>query len=78
MEWRCHPQVFADADEDQSLIVEIVEHDAAVADADCGAYYWRDLAEQSEASSSQLDSIATLGASHHRPALLRFTCLMPA
>ena len=43
-------ECFADAEHDRSLIVEIVEHLAEVADADAAQYFLQDLADANGAS----------------------------
>ncbi|SPQ97756.1 Ran guanine nucleotide release factor [Plasmodiophora brassicae] len=46
-----HQEVFACADTDQSVIVEIVDR-SEVADSDCAKYYFQDLAEVNSAIAS--------------------------
>eukprot|EP00887_Chlorella_sp_A99_P002888 scaffold6.g2888.t1 len=55
-------QVFADANLDQSLVIEIVECQAGVLDAEAGGFYLEDLAQHNEAVHSQVDSVQALSA----------------
>lgn len=53
-----HQEVWTDASLDQSVILEIVEHQP-LADQDCCKLYFHDLAQQNEATSCQIQSIRT-------------------
>lgn len=55
-------EVFADANLDQSLVIEIVECQAGVLDAEAGGFYLEDLAQHNEAVHSQVDSVQALSA----------------
>ncbi|EFJ49918.1 hypothetical protein VOLCADRAFT_89409 [Volvox carteri f. nagariensis] len=57
-----HQEVFLDSDADQALIFEIVEHDGAVADTDCGRHAFEDAAEGNEATSHTLEAVTSLEA----------------
>jgi len=50
-----HQEVYADGGEDQSLIVEVLEHQSLVEDADAPQHFFRDLVAQNEASTSHFD-----------------------
>jgi hypothetical protein len=50
-----HQEVFVDVDSDESLVVEVLEHQADVADRDAPAFFFRDLAEANDASAASLD-----------------------
>lgn len=50
-----HQEVWTDASLDQSLVLEIVEHQA-VSDQDCMELYFKDLAQQNQAISYQIQS----------------------
>ncbi|GLC61056.1 multicopy suppressor of ts gsp1 [Pleodorina starrii] len=56
-----HQEVYADAEADQALIFEIVEHDAAVPDEECGRHIFQDAATGNEAASASLESVTSLG-----------------
>ena len=47
-----HQEVWADADSDQSVVIEVLERQDAVADADIARYLFDDLAAANEASES--------------------------
>ncbi|KAK9814741.1 hypothetical protein WJX72_010720 [[Myrmecia] bisecta] len=53
-------EVFADANRDQSVVVEVLER-ADVPDDRCAVLFFEDLAEHNEAASSSLDSVTTPG-----------------
>lgn len=55
-----HQEAFADASLDQSVIVEVVEH-AAVADQECGQFFFQDLATANDAAASQIEGTSILG-----------------
>ncbi|KAI7843900.1 hypothetical protein COHA_002444 [Chlorella ohadii] len=55
-----HQEVFADAGLDQSLVIEIVEHQP-IADAEAGAYFFQDQAQHNEAAHAQIDETHVLG-----------------
>ncbi|PSC69030.1 putative ran guanine nucleotide release factor [Micractinium conductrix] len=55
-----HQEVFADANVDQSLVVEIVEHQP-VADSEAGAFFFQDQAQHNEAAHTQMDEVHQLG-----------------
>lgn len=50
-----HQEVWADAESDRSVVVEILERQAAVADADAAVFLFNDLAEANEATGSQVE-----------------------
>ncbi|GLI71467.1 hypothetical protein VaNZ11_016694 [Volvox africanus] len=54
-------EVFMDAEANQTIIFEIVEHDETVPDEECGRYVFEDLASENEAESCGLESLTTLG-----------------
>ncbi|KAL4440723.1 hypothetical protein ABPG77_000432 [Micractinium sp. CCAP 211/92] len=54
-----HQEVFADASLDQSLVVEIVEHQP-VPDAEAAAFFFQDQAQHNEAAHAQLDEAQVL------------------
>ncbi|GIL68392.1 hypothetical protein Vafri_21644 [Volvox africanus] len=54
-------EVFMDAEANQTIIFEIVEHDTTVPDQECGRYMFEDLASENEAESWVLESLTTLG-----------------
>eukprot|EP00700_Malawimonas_jakobiformis_P003465 EC726231.1.p2 GENE.EC726231.1~~EC726231.1.p2 ORF type:complete len:82 (+),score=13.48 EC726231.1:86-331(+) len=47
-----HQEVFSDPDTDQSVIVEIVEYDPSVSDADIGKFHLDEIAHVSDAAAS--------------------------
>lgn len=51
-----HQEVWTDATLDQSVILEIVEHQP-VPDQDCCKLYFNDMAEHNQAASSQMQNI---------------------
>eukprot|EP00197_Chlamydomonas_leiostraca_P012914 CAMPEP_0202864604 /NCGR_PEP_ID=MMETSP1391-20130828/4776_1 /ASSEMBLY_ACC=CAM_ASM_000867 /TAXON_ID=1034604 /ORGANISM="Chlamydomonas leiostraca, Strain SAG 11-49" /LENGTH=189 /DNA_ID=CAMNT_0049544361 /DNA_START=94 /DNA_END=660 /DNA_ORIENTATION=- len=55
-----HQEVWADAREDQSLVVEVVERLEA-GNAECGRVAWQDAAEAAESSHSELQGVQQLG-----------------
>lgn len=58
-----HQEVFADGSTDQSLVVEILEHQASVPDAAAARHYFDDLATQNEAAASTFEgNVPTDGA----------------
>jgi hypothetical protein len=54
-------EVFADSNLDQSLIIECVEHQTTLEDADSAAFYFADLATNNAAAHAQLSSQLQLG-----------------
>lgn len=56
-----HQEVFADAHQDQSLVMEILEM-AKVENEACAHYFFEDLAVQNDAQSSALETVYTLTA----------------
>lgn len=57
-----HQEVFADASLDQSLVVEIVEHQP-VPDAEAAAFFFQDQAQHNEAAHAQIDEARMLSPS---------------
>mmetsp|Transcript_70512 Transcript_70512/g.146828 ORF Transcript_70512/g.146828 Transcript_70512/m.146828 type:complete len:236 (+) Transcript_70512:164-871(+) len=51
-------ECWADASTDQSIVVEILAHDDEVADTECAAFYWEDIAECNDADAAD-DSVIT-------------------
>jgi len=56
-----HQEVFADANQDQSLVIEILEI-AKVENNRCAHYFFEDLAVQNDAESSTMETVYTLNA----------------
>ena len=50
-----HQEVFSDAALDQSLVVEVVEHQTNLRDGDAAAFFFHDQAEHNDAQHSQID-----------------------
>lgn len=61
-----HQEVFADGAKDQSLVVEVVEHDYNVANASCSRHLFEDLALQNDAVSATFESGESLSADEVR------------
>ncbi|GBF95934.1 hypothetical protein Rsub_08057 [Raphidocelis subcapitata] len=53
-------EVWSDPSSDQSVVVEILEHSAHVPDAEAGAFFFRDLAAESDAPAQQLEGCTSL------------------
>ena len=62
-----HQEVWADAESDRSVVVEILERQAAVADADAAVFLFNDLAEANEATGSQVEVRAAATRQQSRP-----------
>ncbi|KAL4457492.1 hypothetical protein ABPG75_012357 [Micractinium tetrahymenae] len=56
-----HQEVFADASLDQSLVIEIVEHQP-VPDGEAAAHFFQDQAQHNEAAHAQIDEVQVLSA----------------
>jgi hypothetical protein len=64
-------EVLVDVDTDQTLVVEVLEYEAGIADADAAVYFFRDLAEANDSSdSADVLSVAAVDVARDAPVLL--------